>query len=174
VTGRSNRVVHLSTLHPWEDNRVFGRECRSLARNGYEVVLVAVADRPCEQDAVRVIPVPRASNRLARMLTAVPRTLWLAWRLRAAVYHLHDPELIPIAPLLRVSGARVVYDAHEDLPCQVLDKTYLPAASRSPIAVASRGLCWFAGRVSSHVIAATPTIARRFPGGATTVLHNYP
>jgi glycosyltransferase involved in cell wall biosynthesis len=171
---QSCKVVHLSTVHPWTDNRVFARECRSLARHGYDVTLIAVAENPHNLDGVRVQPAPRTPNRLSRMLVGVPRAMVVALRHGAALYHLHDPELIPLIPFLRIRGARVIYDAHEDLPSQVLSQHYLPAASRRFVSLATRALCWFAGRASSHVIAATPVVARRFPASRTTVLHNYP
>jgi glycosyltransferase involved in cell wall biosynthesis len=167
-------VVHLSTVHPWTDNRVFRRQCRSLSRRGYDVTLIAVADRPQTNDGVRIVPAPRTPSRLTRMSIGVARALLLALQRRAAVYHLHDPELIPLIPILRMRGARVVYDAHEDLPSQVLSTHYLPPASRRIVSLFARGLCWFAGRMSSHIIAATPTIGERFPTSRTTVIHNYP
>jgi glycosyltransferase involved in cell wall biosynthesis len=168
-----NRVVHLSTVHPWHDHRILRRECRSLARAGYDVQLLAVGDSPREVDGVRVKPLA-ATRRRRRLLVGVPRALRLALRQRAAVYHLHDPELGLGIPLLRLRGARVVYDAHEDLPAQILDKSYLPRASRPVLAIAARALCWFIDLTSDHVITATPTIARRFPRTSTTVLYNYP
>jgi glycosyltransferase involved in cell wall biosynthesis len=165
----------VSTVHPWDDNRIFGRECRSLARHGYAVTLIARTDHARLMDGVNVLPAPgQAGSRWSRMLLGVPRATWLAWRCRADVYHLHDPELIPAIPVLRLRGARVIYDAHEDLPVQVRDKTYLPEATRRVVALLARLLCWFADRTSSHVVAATPTIARRFTTTSTTVVHNYP
>jgi glycosyltransferase involved in cell wall biosynthesis len=168
-------VIHVSTVHPWDDNRIFGRECRSLARHGYSVTLIARTDQARHVDGVNVLPAPgQSGSRWSRILLGVPLAVRLAWRCRADVYHLHDPELIPAIPLLRLRGARVVYDAHEDLPVQILDKTYLPEATRRGVALLTRLLCWLADRTSSHVVAATPTIARRFTTTSTTVVHNYP
>jgi glycosyltransferase involved in cell wall biosynthesis len=138
------------------------------------VTLLAVADKPQVEEDVRVIPVPRSQGRISRALLGVPRALSNAWRLNADVYHLHDPELIPLIPLLRLRGARVVYDAHEDLPVQVLDKHYLHPLLKGGVALASRALCRAARHTSSHVVAATPTIAKRFSPGSTTIVHNYP
>jgi glycosyltransferase involved in cell wall biosynthesis len=167
------KVVHVSTVHPWSDNRVFRRECRSLARSGYDVTLIAVADRPHRCDGVQVIPVSRTGGRLHRMTAGALRAFRLAWNAKADIYHLHDPELIPLMPWLRLRG-KVVYDAHEDLPAQVLDKDYLPAFGRRAVAVLCHAMCRLAGLSSDHVVAATTTVARRFAPRPATVLHNYP
>ena len=177
MTGRGTtvpgRVVHVSTVHHHDDNRIFHRQCRSLARGGYQVTLIAVGERAHRADGVVIVPLPRL-RRSRRMLTLVPRALALCWRHRADVYHLHDPELIPIIPLLRLRGARVVFDAHEDLPEQVLDKAYLPLRVRAPLAAAARALFLLAGWCSSRVVVASPPIASRFPPRRTTALCNYP
>ena len=36
----------------------------------------------------------------------------------AAIFHIHDPELLPVGWLLRRSGRIVVFDAHEDAPAR--------------------------------------------------------
>ena len=93
---------------------------------------------------------------------------------RADLYHFHDPELLPLGIVLRIMGKRVIYDAHEWVRGDVGSKPYL---SR-PVAKALSSVAAFveqvAGRLLSHVIAATPFIASQFPDGRVTVIHNYP
>lgn len=174
MTGGRPTVVHVSTVHHWDDSRIFRRMCLSLARHGYDVVLLAVADAERTVGDVRVVPVGAAGGRLTRVLLGLPRVAARAWSMRAALYHLHDPELMPLIPLLRLRGAQVVYDAHEDLPKQVLEKEYLPSAARPVVGAAARFLCRFADRTSSHVLAASPKVAERFRATTCTVVRNYP
>ncbi|MEV4773883.1 glycosyltransferase family 4 protein [Microbacterium sp. LWH12-1.2] len=167
------RVVHVSSAHPWNDNRIHFREATSLAHAGYDVTLVAVAtaDAPPPGD-VRVRTLPRL-RRTWRVLFSAPRAVAMALSTRARIVHLHDPELIWAIPLLRVLGRTVVYDAHEDLPVQVLDKPYTNAVTRPILVGAARALCWLAG-TSTAVIAATEQVASRFPSSKTTVVRNFP
>ncbi|MCI2266956.1 glycosyltransferase family 4 protein [Sediminivirga luteola] len=167
-------VVHLSSVHPWTDNRIAYRECASLAEAGYRVALVAVqTDVPDSPRPVWVIEVPE-ERRAKRVIVSTVRVLTAALRTNARVFHLHDPELVWTVPVLRLLGRHVIYDAHEDLPAQVLNKPY---ATSRPLKVALK-LTAFAviavARMSSHIIAATETIAARFPSRKTSIVHNYP
>jgi glycosyltransferase involved in cell wall biosynthesis len=96
----------------------------------------------------------------------------IAVRLRADLYHLHDPELIPLGTALRLAGRRVVFDAHEDLPLQVSAKSWIPAMLRPIVSLAARWLLFVAERVLSRVIAATPSIAETYK--SAVVVQNFP
>jgi glycosyltransferase involved in cell wall biosynthesis len=97
----------------------------------------------------------------------------LLLRKRADVYHLHDPELFWVALLLRALRRRVLYDAHEDLPEQILDKAWSPRPLRGPLSLLSRVLLRVASRGLSGVVAATEGVARGFRG-RVSIVRNYP
>src|SRR5207247_1450331 len=85
-----------------------------------------------------------------------------ARRLRADIYHFHDPELLPLGLLLRFSRARVVYDAHEHLADNILSKHYVPDALRGPVSLIVGRCELFAARGLNAIVAATPYILQRF------------
>lgn len=168
------KTVHLTSVHPPLDPRIFDRECRTLAAAGYDVLLVAPGDADREVEGVRLRAVRRPSGRLDR----VTRTLWQVWRAavreKAAIYHLHDPELIPVGLLLRLLGRPVIYDAHEDLPRQVVSKGWIPRCLRGVIGAVAGALESLAAQCFSGIVAATPQIGARFPPGKTAVVQNFP
>lgn len=167
------RIVHVSSAHAWSDNRIHLREGASLVAAGYEVNLVALEDDlSLPETGVRPILLP-PRPRLSRLVLGSAAAVAAALRTRALVFHLHDPELIWAVPLLRALGKKVIYDAHEDLPAQVLDKHYLPQPVRRPMAALSRLAMRVAG-MSDHIIAATEGIAKTFPADRTSVVRNYP
>ncbi|XNN88537.1 hypothetical protein ACL00T_02455 [Curtobacterium flaccumfaciens] len=86
-------IVHVSSAHPWVDNRVHLREARAAADAGYRVRLIAVeSDLDAPPTSVEVVRIPRRS-RVRRMVVSTTQALTLALRSRARVVHLHDPEL---------------------------------------------------------------------------------
>lgn len=167
------KVVHVSSAHPWTDNRVHLREAASLAQAGYDVTLIAVGNEITLPDTgVRVVKLKKYA-RLKRVVVGSAIALRAGLRTNASIFHLHDPELAWAIPLLRLLGKKVIYDAHEDLPAQMLSKPYLGNVARR-LAVALAHLLVLLTRVSNHTIAATEKIAERYSASRVSVVHNYP
>lgn len=135
------KVVHVTSVHPALDNRILFKECRSLARAGHEVVLIAPHDADEVVDGVRIRAFPRAHGRLARMTRGVRAALRLCREERADVVHAHDPELMPGLARLARDGAKVVFDMHENVVADIRTKPWLPSWARGAIADAvGRGM----------------------------------
>lgn len=153
------------------------KQCRSLAAAGHDVSLV-VADGKGEEerDGVRIIDAGRSRGRLDRMMGGTRRVLRRAIEIDADLYHLHDPELLPVALVLKKRGKRVIFDAHEDLPRQILSKYYLHPAIRRPLSAVVGRFERFACRRLDHVVAATPAICSKFAaiGAPSTEISNFP
>jgi glycosyltransferase involved in cell wall biosynthesis len=170
------KICILTTVHPPFDTRIFHKEAKSLAKEGYDVTLIVQHDKDEIVDGIRIIPLPKPKNRLERMT----RTAWSAYRkalkIDADIYHFHDPELMPIGLLLKRRGKRVIYDVHEDVPRQNLSKYYIPAVFRRPISVMIEALEGFSAQRFDGVVTATPFINRRFLElGANAVnVNNHP
>lgn len=170
----NRKVAHLTSVHVPSDTRILYRECATLARAGYEVVLVAGEGNVTLPEGVRLHAVPAPRNRFERMT----RTVWQVYRAareeRADVYHFHDPELMGVGLLLRMRGARVVFDVHEDIPYDIADKIWIAPPLRRPVAALAAFALRAMQRGYTAVVTATPAIARRFRHRRTVVVHNYP
>ena len=132
---RNPKVVHLTTAHQRFDTRIFRKQCRSLARESYDVFLI-VADGLGDQvrDGVKFRGVPKARSRLRRMTLSVFEVLRASLAIRGDIYHVHDPELLPAGLILKAFGKRVVYDAHENVASQLMLKEYLTPWLRGALA----------------------------------------
>jgi glycosyltransferase involved in cell wall biosynthesis len=169
------KICVLTSAHPAFDVRVFHKECRSLARAGYEVTLVAPHGESARADGVTIKGVAPAKGRFERWFQTTRAVYRAAVGVDADVYHFHDPELIPAGLLLRAEGKKVVYDVHEDLPLTVSYKPYVPKWLRRPLSRALAIMEWFAVRWFSGLIAASPEIAARFASHSNVcVVQNYP
>jgi len=122
------KVVHISTVHTPHDPRIYHKQCRTLAKAGFDVTLIIPKDiidfEP--QDGVKVVLLPRPANRKERLTKTRSLAYQEALALEADVYHFHDPELIPLGRKLKRKDNVVIYDIHEDYETAMHQKEYLP------------------------------------------------
>ncbi|KUO59536.1 MAG: glycosyl transferase [Gracilibacter sp. BRH_c7a] len=172
------KICHFISVHPYRDTRILLKECSTLAAEGYEVHLVA-PDAPENEieNGVFLHSSPRSEGgRLTRMTKTMWNVFQKAKSLNADIYHFHDPELIPAALLLRRSGKKVIYDVHEDVPRDILTKSWIPAPLRMLISKSFEVLENYASKKMSYIITATPFIKMRFQRLVphVEVVNNYP
>lgn len=173
------KVCHITSVHPPGDARIFVKECCSLAAAGFDVTLVYCGehDNSYLENGVNKICVKRhGKGRFSRFIKDTRKVVEKALTTGATVFHFHDPELIPHAIKLHKKGYTVFYDAHEDLPLQILSKHYIPVVFRNPIAYFADLLENSMVKNSSGIIAATPSITEKFKrkGANTVTIHNFP
>lgn len=173
----SVKIAHMTSVHPRADTRIRLKEVATLAERLDADVRLYVQDGLGDESDVggyRIIDTGAPLRRVPRMVKGCWRMVSIVRRARPAVAHFHDPELLPWALLLQLSGTKVVYDVHEDVPRQVRHHPSLPIWLRPPLAAAVNLTEWLGARSISAVVAATPEIAARFPSRKTVLVQNYP
>lgn len=167
----SERVAQITTVHRAEDVRIHGRIAATLAEAGFDSVVVAPGET-WSADGVSVIGLGEAQSRIGR-LRLIWRAFWIIHRESFDIVQLHDPELLILAPLLKLQRrVRVIYDVHDDLSETLRERRWLPRLVRRPLATCAGLLERVLARTVDCVTAATPRIARRFEGAV--VVQNFP
>jgi glycosyltransferase involved in cell wall biosynthesis len=175
------RICHVTTLHPRDDARILHREIETLKRIPNFDVTLLVADGLGRQvisaGAGNVIVIDlgeRKKNRFGRAtLTQLQALLWLS-RNRQDIVHVHDPELLITACVLRCLGRKIIFDSHEDLPKQIMAKEWIPTWMRGAIsALISIGYKNVLGLLS-NIVCATPSIATSIGTKNCVIARNYP
>jgi glycosyltransferase involved in cell wall biosynthesis len=171
------KIIHLTSVHPRNDTRIFFKECKSLSVNGYDVYLV-VADGLGNKndDNVNVVDVGKPKGRLERFFSSTRKVFKKAVELDGDIYHLHDPELLFIALKLKRIGKKVIFDAHEDVPKQILGKPYLNKFSKIILSYFYQRFEVFACKRLDAIITATPFIREKFEAINPVVMdvNNFP
>ncbi len=175
VEGMKTRVCILTSVHPPFDTRIFHKQAKTLAKAGYEVTLIAQHDKDEVVDGIKIIALPRPKNRFWRML-GTWRVLRLALKQKADIYHFHDPELLPVGMLLKLTTkGRVIYDVHENVIGDILTKDWIPKCIRQTVSwmyqlVEKIGLVFV-----DTIIIAEDSYAKNYRGyNKLLALRNYP
>lgn len=169
-------TLHLATTHTSFDPRIVQKEARTLAAAGARVGVVVPADRDETGGAVAVHAVPRPRSGKERMTTT---TAAVVRRAQAearpdTIFHLHDADLLLPGLRLAWQGRTVIYDAHEDVPRQILHQPWLPRWLRHPVSMGYAALEAAAGRLLAGIVAAEPGIYARYPKAKTVLVRNFP
>lgn len=174
----SRKVVHLTSVHPRYDTRIFVKMCSYLSGISYDVFLVVADDLGNEVlNGVSILDVGVSrGGRTSRILSTVNDVYEKAIELDADLYHLHDPELVRIGLKLKKMSKKVIFDAHEDFPNQLKSKPYLNTISK---AVLPKLASWYESITLNRfdaIVAATPVIRDKYSrfSGSVININNFP
>lgn len=170
------KICHVTSLHSWKDTRIYYKECISLSKV-FDVTLVAPNTKDLVENgiSVRGVNLPDINSRLKRFLQ-LKRIIPILVDIDADIYHFHDPELMRIGILMKKKGKTVIFDSHEDVPLQIMEKGWIPSWIRPSV---SRMYAFYEKRYLKKydaVVTVTPSIVERLNKINTNVyqITNYP
>lgn len=173
----NKKIAHLTSVHKRHDIRIFLKQCISLSKNNYDVTLIVADGKGNETNCnVKILDVGTSRMRLDRMLRTTSRILTKAIEIDADIYHMHDPELIPIGLKLKKLGKKVIFDAHEDFPDQLESKSYLNPYFAKALSFTMKYYERYACSKLDAIVSATPHINDKFERFSKKAvnINNYP
>ena len=167
------KICILTSVHPVFDTRIFHKQAKTLVWAGYNVVLVAQHNKNDIVDGIKIIALLKSKNRFYRILFLARKAYKIALKEKADIYHFHDPELLPWMVLLKKkTGAKIIYDVHEDIPKQILSKHWIPKFLRKFIAFVFNFFEKRVARKFDYIILAGDDI--KIKANKKIVIRNYP
>jgi len=171
----NKKICILTSVHPAFDVRIFHKEAKSLVKFGYNVILIAQNNRNETIDGVKIIALSKPKNRFTRIFGLTWRVFYLGLHQHADVYHFHDPELIFIGILLKLLGKKVIYDVHEDVSKQILNKDWIGNVNvRKFVAFIVNLIDHIGALLFDKIIYVVPDITEKYPKNKTIILRNFP
>lgn len=168
-------IVMLASSHSPFDTRIFHKEAKSLVGSGYQVSIIVPHSGDLEQDRIKILSVSLPKKGYERLLYTPFKIFRRAMQQsKRSVFHVHDAELLLIAICLKISGRKVIYDAHEDTPKQMAYQHWLPKILRKPAAYYYYILEKVAGRLFDAIFVAEPVMLKYYPPHKTVLLRNFP
>ncbi|MFA9375911.1 MAG: glycosyltransferase family 4 protein [Lachnotalea sp.] len=174
----SRKICHITSAHSRYDVRIFHKECKSLANNGYNVTLIVNDNFPDENiDGVWIVSTRlKPRNRFERMIKSKSCLREKMLKVNAEVYHFHDPELLPEAMWIKRKGKKVIFDFHEDVSQQILFKIWIPKPIRKFVSVIYKKYEKDKAKEFDALITVTPKFVERLEkiNPNTVMITNYP
>jgi glycosyltransferase involved in cell wall biosynthesis len=177
VSREIKRVCHITSVHIPFDTRIFYKECAALAEAGFEVHLVTGCEGKDEvYKGIHIHAVSLRKSKIRRMFFTTWDVYRKSLKIKPDVFHFHDPELIPIGLLLKLHGAKVICDVHEDYPDYIRYKDSIPRIFRNIAARVTGFIETFTSGFFDAVVTVTPKIRDRFKklNPRTVEIRNFP
>ena len=162
-----------TSVHRWNDNRVFHKEAVSLASQ-FRVELHAPANFANKTlHGVNIIGLPLWKKESDRKI--LRSELWSRLKVsKTELFYFHDPELIWIGIKARLFlRKKVIYDVHENTVESIKGKKWLNTLTKRLAIIGYKLFEWIGKQLFSHFILAEDSYKTLIPHNSTIVL-NYP
>jgi len=169
-------IAHITSVHKQNENRILYKECKTLANEGYNVILIVAGGENQRKENVTIVGYPKANGRLKRFFkTSLIDMIQVCEKVDADIYHFHDPELIFVGLYLKLKGKKVIYDIHENNPASILSKPYLKSKLVKQVLSKSFNIFEkFTSKFFDALVTARPDITKRFNHKNIITLRNFP
>lgn len=170
------KVCIVAPIHIWDDVRVFKKQAVSLAKHGYDVTLIAKMPHELDKRTIDGVKLTRskigALGKIGRIV-CIYKVFIQALQSKADIYHLHNPNTIPLVFLLKLFSKKVIYDTHEDYSKRLLFREWIPKKLRNVACKVVSTLEWLTANVTNRAIGTQDSVVKRL-GKKAVLIGNSP
>jgi len=120
-------IAHVTTVHVRTDTRILYKEVQTLSKSYNTKLIVADGLGHSQDSFAEIIDLGKPKSRISRILFFGLKVLPVLKNNNVSCVHIHDPELIIIALILKFKGYKVIYDIHELVYEDIRTKKWLPS-----------------------------------------------
>lgn len=169
-----SKVCIMTSVHISNDTRIYFKELQSLFKANYEIIYIAPQTSVLPKVNFQVIDFKKPSSRFKRFFSPF-KMYRIAKKIKADIYHFHDPELIITGILLKMfNKVKVIYDVHEDYPSYMLQKEYIYKPFRKFFAIFMSIFNKIADMFFDGIITADEDVLNKFKNQHKICLYNFP
>lgn len=135
------KLLVLSTVHRWDDNRILFKEIESLKKLDLEIYYCVQHENNeiFNFNGIKIIPLPIPNNKFERIFKLQKLVSKLIEEKKYDIIHFHDPELIYLmSKVKRKRHSKIIFDIHENISSAIQDKTWIPKIFRKLISKSYR------------------------------------
>jgi glycosyltransferase involved in cell wall biosynthesis len=172
---RPAAIAQLTSRHAVTDNRILHCMARTADTYGYRSLILGPAAEDGAYGAIelKACPVLKEGHRPPHVCLLAHL---FAGALRSGVrtFQIHDPDLLPVALLLKLFGRRIIYDVHDDYQASFQDRFRNRPWLRSWFPAVWWAFEKCAARAFDGVVTADQHLADKFTRCRPAILRNYP
>ncbi|MEZ0536158.1 glycosyltransferase family 4 protein [Caldicellulosiruptoraceae bacterium PP1] len=167
------KVMIVTSAHPWDDERVFYKEARSLAKK-YDLYLCAIADfeeKVIDNVKIYGLKKQKRHKRIHNHFEILKHII----KIKPKVVHFQDPDLLLLGLFLKIfMFKKIIYDVHEDYPLAFKNRHYIPKYLKGIFSWLFNFIEKFTSLWFDVVITVTDVIKNKFWNKNCFTIKNYP
>ncbi len=128
------KILVLTTVHKWNDNRILFKEIESLKKLDAEIHYCCQHEKDTDfiENGVYFHPLPKTNSLYKRLFLLQYLTFIKIGREKFDIIHFHDPELIILMWIVKfLFNTKIVFDIHENVSESLKTRKYIPKILRN-------------------------------------------
>jgi len=122
-----------SSVHQWNDPRILHKQSVSLSKHFSVELHIPAPFKKKKFKGVNIYGLPEWTSKSDR-IRIIKQLLIRILKSKAAIVHLHDPELIPIGILVKAfTKKKVIFDFHEQYEFNIVKREWIPEFLHIPL-----------------------------------------